>query len=446
MRKNLILILSLIYSFCFSQVNVEYDLNKAKIFLASSEIDSANYYAQKVLKADKKNIAANYIKLYIADLNKNVSDMDEVLKNLSENVDVDKATVAVYKMKKLLYEGKQTEGRNVLKNYLEEHPENYSLLLELGDQYVYANNFNEAISYFNKAVKLEPKNLQAYRRLTKLLIHLGREAECLLLLKEVIEGEVFENQHEFYYILSLAYIDLKYYDKAIESIDKALSVKPLYEYLQLKTDIRATVDEELSSYKENKQSLLKNECDGDVLKSISQFEFRNGYFNDVMTTVVSALKCKNIAEDRTYFYQVGMITSFYLHNNTVGEKYLNLLIEAHSIDSNEIFLKAITFAEKGKYKESLEYCKKAAQIKDSLLIAYLRIFLYLKLKDETNLIKELDIVKKNGNLDSTLINLKLSNGSESAVVLDFNTDYRFFQATYSFSAQDIAKIKKILKD
>lgn len=89
--------------------------------------------------------------------------------------------------------------------------------IELGNKYIQEGNYKEAIIAFEKAIEIEPKNVDARLRLAKAYTEVGRITDAIRVLKEVID--IDKKREEPYLELANIYIDENKLDEAIRILE-----------------------------------------------------------------------------------------------------------------------------------------------------------------------------------------------------------------------------------
>ena len=105
--------------------------------------------------------------------------------------------------------------------------------LELGQRYLTEGNYGKAIVAFNKAIELEPNEIQAYTGVITAYVQSGREGEATAILEKSLEqfgqadSQVGESEWgEFVKAIGQYYGVTKDYEAAIETFDRVIKRNP----------------------------------------------------------------------------------------------------------------------------------------------------------------------------------------------------------------------------
>lgn len=82
---------------------------------------------------------------------------------------------------------KEEEARDALEGVLVEEPEHLDALLRLGDIAASEENYQKALTYYQKALSLNPQNLEALFSIEKIMETTGRWADALNYVEEVLD-------------------------------------------------------------------------------------------------------------------------------------------------------------------------------------------------------------------------------------------------------------------
>lgn len=82
---------------------------------------------------------------------------------------------------------KEEEARDALESILVEEPEHLDALLRLGDIAASEENYQKALTYYQKALSLNPQNLEALFSIEKIMETTGRWADALNYVEEVLD-------------------------------------------------------------------------------------------------------------------------------------------------------------------------------------------------------------------------------------------------------------------
>lgn len=150
-----------------------------------------------------------------------------------------------------------------------EEPNNADYLYHLADLYDRNGQYEEAVLYYSKVVKLQPERGYAYLKMGTALNRLNRPKEAVPALQKA--AELLPRPDLAYNNLAMAYSRLKETDKMIEALNKAITVKPKYAaarfnlgvaYLRKNDKAAATEQyEALLTFDKTVAKMLKKEID-----------------------------------------------------------------------------------------------------------------------------------------------------------------------------------------
>lgn len=125
--------------------------------------------------------------------------------------------------RKLMQHGRLDEAIAQLKTVEARDPATKGLALELGTAYYLKNDFPQAIDYLKKATTADPPNEEATQMLGLAYFRGGHPADAIPLLDKV-QGWYSRANVDAAYVLGIAYIQTKDYDKARKSFGKMFDV------------------------------------------------------------------------------------------------------------------------------------------------------------------------------------------------------------------------------
>ena len=96
----------------------------------------------------------------------------------------------------------------------------YDKLLNLGNKYLLEENYEQAIIAFDKAIKIEPKSVDARLGLAKAYVAVDRTDDAVAVLEEAIE--IDPKRPEPYISLAEIYIARGELDKAIQILEAGM--------------------------------------------------------------------------------------------------------------------------------------------------------------------------------------------------------------------------------
>lgn len=119
------------------------------------------------------------------------------------------------------YEQAEIVGRKEAVEFRSKDPEVY---LEVGNEYCDANDYETAVTYYRKAVELDPDWFWGHLRLGLAYSHMGQYENAILEWQRLAE---LEPEEAVAHVLSAdTYLEMGQYQKAIEASQKALRIDP----------------------------------------------------------------------------------------------------------------------------------------------------------------------------------------------------------------------------
>jgi len=133
----------------------------------------------------------------------------------------------IEKAKALIEEGKENEAFDYLSELISVESENIEALLLIGQIYINKQDFENAISNYEKIIELDPKSFDAYNRLGR-IFQLKEDYETAISysLKAL---EIAPTRPGCLRQAGLLHYLAKKYDLAIEYIEKAIAIEPKHE-------------------------------------------------------------------------------------------------------------------------------------------------------------------------------------------------------------------------
>ena len=127
-------------------------------------------------------------------------------------------------VKKLYFKGDYKEALSALDILSKDFPNDPTLFIMGGDCYLSLKQYELAISCYEEALKLSPKNILIYRKKIDVLFSTGNTEEALILSREAIQ--ISPDNFDLYLTQGNIFHDLNRYDKAIESYNRVISLNP----------------------------------------------------------------------------------------------------------------------------------------------------------------------------------------------------------------------------
>lgn len=362
--------------------NITIRLNLGTLYQAKGDINTAMRAYDTILQVDPKNVLARY---YKSTALKQSKDYEAAKKELNTILQIDPNN-AIAK-KELLNIAKETAGSGTniyqfLKEAADREPNNAKAQYDAGFEAHSNGNITDAIAYYKKAIRLDPKMTDAYSNLGAALISIKEYNEALTVLNKAQQldptndkiqklisdisetqkgssydealalhqqGKVKEaieiykkaiqedpNNPEVYINLGAAYQSLKNYDLAIQQYRKAISLDPnsslAYFYLGTTLHAKNSINDAISNYKKALTIDPNNKQVKDSLKAAEDAKVQI-----LLSEGLNAYSKKSIDEAKSIFEQALKLNP----NNALGYYYLGLIME----DKNNTGL-AITYYQK----------------------------------------------------------------------------------------------------
>ena len=341
----------------YQQLEKEYGVNKIytgqqyKIFLSQAQYDKAEQAAQKLVETYKGQVSyqINLAQVYEAQ-NQNIKARDVYLEILKANPNNGKANLnladlmveegmeneaLVYYKKAFLQSDLNLENKirpfnqlinsglaqsliiDLAKNLVAAHPSNAKAFTLLGDAYYEANQKNEALSYYEKSLSIDPNNFILWQQVASTQYELKRfdqldktttvaleiypsqplfylfsgvakieRDEHLEAIEVLNMGLVYlfgnnELKSQFHLLLADAYFELKDYKSAFEYFDKNLAIDPNdattlnnYAYFLAKSNQRLA-----DALKMSKKSLELQAKNANFMDTYAWVWFKKGDYN-----------------------------------------------------------------------------------------------------------------------------------------------------------------------
>ena len=372
--------LPLLISICEKDKNVIYLAELLNLLYLESRFEEVIEYFEKFDLARLKNSGIYYYTgaSYLA------------LNNIPKALELYKAAVSfdnsdydiTYNCANLLYEqGQYKEAANILlsNTYAKTNHKTFYLL---GEICVAQEDFNKAVEYYSKAIKLNPKNPLYYYSLATSYSVNG-------FLKEAEENyhnavKLSPNNLFYSYTLAFIYYQTKQISKAKEKIKNILSINPdNINALTLKARI-ATDENDVVSAEQIINKVLKADPNNDYALYIrSEIYKKLSWWDKAIETINHALKINPYSLE----YLSEAVTYNIAANKLSNAE--NLCFKIIELDNKYIFAyTALTeiYVKQKRYSEALEYIDKTLELDlntDSAYIMKATIYKNNKLYDET---------------------------------------------------------------
>lgn len=208
---------------------INFYLIKSSIQFDGGDIDGSETTLLTALSVDPKNVEIYY---YLIDLYKKSSNDLKLEKTLLEINDKIPNTPTFIGETTSFYNriGEYQKAVDFIRSAIEKDKNNSNYYADMGYSYSLMRNFNEAVRAFLKSIELDKKNHLALNNLAWLY------CENNVNIKEAIgysirSCELSPLNDAYLDTLAEAYYLDKQYDKAIETINKAIKINPNYTYL-----------------------------------------------------------------------------------------------------------------------------------------------------------------------------------------------------------------------
>jgi tetratricopeptide (TPR) repeat protein len=208
------------------------DSTKANYFLTLSDIYFAQGKATASQNALQKSIVLDpefiegYMKL--AELNLYLKKYEKTFELIDKALELDKLNAKAYFMKGMTYKemGDTAKAVKAFKTTIDQDPEYYHAFIELGLLYSIKHN-KLALEYFNSAIRLNPKSVEAYYALGMFCQENDKMNEALNAYTKIIQLEP-KNKYAHYNMGYIHLVYLKLYDMAIKHFTNAIKCDPNY--------------------------------------------------------------------------------------------------------------------------------------------------------------------------------------------------------------------------
>ena len=198
------------------------------------------------------------------------SEVDRVKKEQSDD---EFASRKIGKAKSLIEQGKQSEAIECLEKALIVKPNNYDILIELGDRYYFHRFFDKALDIYGKLEKISTDNFSVLSRLGEVYFRCGEHGYKKALLEKSIssleKANMLEPNHpEVLMRLSSNYLFLEQFEKAEEVLENTITLVP--KDVNLRSTLGA-VHNKLKHFEKAKNVLEKaNELDPNAVELLCE--------------------------------------------------------------------------------------------------------------------------------------------------------------------------------
>ncbi len=192
--------------------NADYYLTLSDIYFATVQIDKCKEAIDKAIKTDDKKVDS-YLKL--AELNLYLKKYEDTYKNADKALSIDNNSAQAFFIKGFAYK-ENGDSTKAVANFIKSttlNPEHYESFMQLG--LMFSNRKNKlAIDYFNSALNLKPKSIEAYYALAMFQQENGKPDEAIKAYKSILS--INPSYKEAYF--NLGYIQLEIKKNYIEAL------------------------------------------------------------------------------------------------------------------------------------------------------------------------------------------------------------------------------------
>lgn len=198
-------------------------IGQGEMMYSTDQYVEAIRYYDKALKLDSRNVEVMFKKVEAYIMN---NDSDKAKETLNKILEIDDTLGEVYfhLANIALLEDDNLKGKALLTKAIKNGYVNANVYINLAIAEEQSGDYENAIRYYNKAMKVEPDNLLSRSRKIQLLHMINRDDEALVNAKKLI-GE-FPHIFEGYHFAIHLYLGKKLVKEAKEVLDDALSLFP----------------------------------------------------------------------------------------------------------------------------------------------------------------------------------------------------------------------------
>ena len=189
--------------------------------IASSPPSKKHEALMSQLKKQEDNVTLRSKIAKILYKEQNFKKVVELLDPYSSDVQIEDLSILAHAYKHL--NDYKNEAR-VLNLIIASRPENISVLLRLGRSYVEQDKFSEAVEQFRTAIKLNPKNEEAYNGILEIFKKQNNQYESQVIVKDMITR--FGSKASYLSELCRIYTKEAYLEEAIKTCNQAILKDP----------------------------------------------------------------------------------------------------------------------------------------------------------------------------------------------------------------------------
>ncbi len=203
----------------------EFYITLSDIYLVMVQIDKCNDALNKALSLDPRSTDA-FVKL--AELNLYLKKYEETHKYADKAIEIDNSTSKAYFVKGLAYK-EYGDTSKAVQNYMksiEVNPDFYDSYMQLGLLFSLRKNKN-SIDYFNSAINLRPKSIEAHYALGMFYQEVGNYEAAIKSYANIIQ--INPKYKEAYFNTGFIYLEhLQKYDLALKNFSDAITIDSVY--------------------------------------------------------------------------------------------------------------------------------------------------------------------------------------------------------------------------
>ena len=203
----------------------DYYLTLSDIYLAMVQVNKSQDAIIKALSIAPQNVEA-YLKL--AELNLYLKKYEETHQNADKAIEIQSLTPKAFFIKGFAYKesGDSSKAVRSFMKTIEIDPEYYDAYMQLGLMLSIRKNKN-AIDYFNSALNIKPKSIEAYYALGMFQQENGNPDAAIKAYKNIIV--IDPKYKQAYYNTGYVYLEYKKaYNEAVKSFTEAINIDKNY--------------------------------------------------------------------------------------------------------------------------------------------------------------------------------------------------------------------------
>jgi len=205
--------------------NVKNHLALADVYFAANKTKQSKDKLEEITKKFPNNTEA-YLKL--GELYYLVKQYDKAIENINNALKIDATLAKGYYLKGNVYKesGDTNKAISSLQTAIEQDPKMIDAFIDLGVLYAAKNN-TLALTYYNNALKIDPKNAVALYDKGFFFQQQGMADSAIAVYQHILK--LYPNSpHVLYNIGAIQFAFKKNYDEAIQFFSKAIEKKPDY--------------------------------------------------------------------------------------------------------------------------------------------------------------------------------------------------------------------------